>query len=55
MKRLKPNGKFMKTPHNPIFYSSYKHYEKSHPSKPHYLATNILKIIHIKLLLCNYP
>jgi len=30
------------------------HYEKSHPPKPHYLATKIQKTIRIKLL-CNYP
>jgi hypothetical protein len=30
------------------------HYEKLHPSKPHYPATKTQKTIHIQLL-CNYP
>jgi len=30
------------------------HYEKSHPSKPHYLATKTPKITHMQLLY-NYP
>jgi hypothetical protein len=38
---------------NSVLDSNYSHYEKLHPSKPHYLAIKTQKTTHIKLL-CDW-